>query len=505
MFDKLFKMRICSVCIVVILLNSCSANEKQGISDLSDKYGKSSADSMKFLAARFLITEMPYQHSDKLIFRKISNGRIVNLNLSTFTTTKDLIEATKKQNLEPEELRVNDLDILKSDFLEQEIDAATELYNKYPWNKGVPKEIFLEYLLPYKIHQEYPDNWRRTLRQRVDSVIKKWEADYSRSPNDPKFTSGKEFYYDLIVNTASRWFGYGPDSVILNDEPSFSLLLLMKKGECKPGSFFNAYVLRSAGVPSTVDVVPFWGSKNGSHVTEVYWNNAEKKMTPGPGRYLERPAKVIRLTFKRHQNWSKFIKPYVNENDFLLSYLQNDYWLNATQEHTITSDIRISLNENKKKIKFGYVCVYDYGQWQPVFWGVFLNDNLTFKNMGRNVLYRVAIPTELGLDYAGRVFLLDSSGKIRYFEPDYNKKQTMKLGKLNTGAEMWVKKNKVYSLYFMNSENNWNKISELRCTRDSVMEFKGVPSNALYRLIDNSGKGKLERIFSYELGRQIWY
>jgi hypothetical protein len=79
------------------------------------------------------------------------------------------------------------------------------------------------------------------------------------------------------------------------------------------------------------------------------------------------------------------------------------------------------------------------------------------------------------------------------------------LSKLNTGLKSWVAKNKNYNLYYSDEKSNCVLFKTRQCAKDSIIVFDKVPSGALYLLRDMSEKNRLERIFTYENGQQIWW
>ena len=61
----------------------------------------------------------------------------------------------------------------------------------------------------------------------------------------------------------------------------------------------------------------------------------------------------------------------------------------------------------------------------------------------------------------------------------------------------------VYELYYWNRNGYWNLLGSQKAT-DNVLHFYNIPSNGLYLLIDVT-KGREERIFTYENGKQVWW
>ena len=54
-----------------------------------------------------------------------------------------------------------DLEALKADFLLENTALAYQVLGQVPWGKKIPKEIFLNEILPYANINERRDNWPR--------------------------------------------------------------------------------------------------------------------------------------------------------------------------------------------------------------------------------------------------------------------------------------------------------------------------------------------------------
>lgn len=67
----------------------------------------------------------------------------------------------------------------------------------------------------------------------------------------------------------------------------------------------------------------------------------------------------------------------------------------------------------------------------------------------------------------------------------------------------YIEENDTYQLYYWDNKK-WHFLAENQGTRDGILWFDKVPSNALYLLRDIT-KGRQERIFTYVNGEQIWW
>jgi hypothetical protein len=125
--------------------------------------------------------------------------------------------------------------------------------------------------------------------------------------------------------------------------------------------------------------------------------------------------------------------------------------------------------------------------------------------MGSNILYRFALPEGTGYKLVDNIFKLDTLLQVSGNLPDIRTTRKLILHKLNSGNESWVKTDRSYHLYFWNNQYNWELFGTKVCKEDSVVVFQNVPYNTYYRLTDTKGNEKLERIFTYEHGEQVWW
>jgi hypothetical protein len=67
----------------------------------------------------------------------------------------------------------------------------------------------------------------------------------------------------------------------------------------------------------------------------------------------------------------------------------------------------------------------------------------------------------------------------------------------------FIKEGEEYELFYWDN-NQWNSLGRQIGTSKQYLEYTNVPSNALFWL-RNLTKGREERIFTYENGRQVWW
>ncbi|MFT3747394.1 MAG: hypothetical protein QM768_03725 [Agriterribacter sp.] len=489
--------------IILSMLYCCNYYRKGGAFDaIINEYSKNIKDSIERESAIFLKENMKDIMSDKVNFYD-DHFKEIELSLDEFKSEASLLSFMGKKKLDYEMCVVPDTQIVTAIYLKNNIKYAINSWNKYPWCKNIPKNIFLNYLLPYKVFQEYPQEWRQYFfskyKDSIDVALKRYQYDsadiYAIDPN--------ELYYRIVVDDAGKWYKYSDFFVKLTQYPSLSELLCIGKGSCSETSILNVYILRSLGIPAAVDIVPVWGSKNGSHTSEVFWDG-KNKMRTASGREFERPTKVFRLSFKKQNYWNDSVSLFVDRENFMLPYLMNNHWIDVTEEHTKTVDINV-LIDTLILPDFAYICVYNYGQWQPAFWGKIENKKAEFKKMGYPMIYRIAVPDRTGFALLNKILLVDEDGKLNYIGPTKENIKHIVLEKTNAGEKSYVQQQNVYELFLLDERSQWISLGKKKCLRDSLITFSNVPQNALLRLVNIAGKKNLERIFTYQNNKQVWW
>ncbi|TWF40422.1 hypothetical protein FHW36_104104 [Chitinophaga polysaccharea] len=489
-----------SLALLVIAITSCS-NSRPGsrIDKMVRAYARKPEDSLKLEAALFLKEQLNQQCSERSFFYNEETGKTVAVNLDTVNGDTGLLDLLLNRKLSVHHERLPDREIMSDTLLATHIDAYGFYIKTWPWNRKADKQTLLNYLLAYKVYDEEPQGWRTYFFREEQDFLKKVLASYRL--NLGRYDKNPMTIASQLMSMAGNWYTYDDAST---GGMAFEMMKCQRKGDCYLGAHIGVYVLRSFGIPAALDYVPIWGSKNGGHV-EVAALDSNGKISAIPGHELAHAAKVFRMSFIPVNLWRDSIKPLMGRDTFLLSNVVHDHSLDVTAVHTNAADIEVILPEKTDK-KIAYICVYNYGKWQPVYWGRIADSNRAcFRQMGKDVLYYAALPDKDGFRLTGSPFLLDTSGRKIMFIPDKKKATGMTLSKLNTGSGSWVKKGRSYVLYCMNSTGSWQRLSDLACIRDSILTVENMPSKGLYRLVEKGGKGQLERPFGYHANKQIWW
>ncbi|MGJ1433734.1 hypothetical protein ACR79M_19295 [Sphingobacterium spiritivorum] len=465
-------------------------------------------DSLKLLSLQFLKENITDLKSETITFYKQENNNQINLDFRKFKNDTVFLDFLDSKKVTYKTHDIPDITFLSTNDIRNTIENAFKVWNQYPWSKNVSFDNFLNYLLPYKVLDEQPDNWHQALRQRFSEDLEKYNG-YYHSGNDSLkrvYEQTNNLYYAFVVNRIDELFTYNPIPQYLTNRPGFNEMSCLRYGDCYGGSYLGVYFLRSIGIPATVDIIPAWGIKNGGHSTEVFLNESGK-MIAASEREVIGPAKVFRLMFKRQNQWKDSISKYVDTNNFVLSHLKHNHWKDVTHEHTNSKTIFWKdFLLNNVAPPFAYICVFNYGKWTPIYWGKLNNEKgYTFNNMGFPMLYRLAKPNKDGIRVSGAVHMVDSLGNISKITPSIYSKVSARFNKINTGSESWVKKGKKYDLFYINKTGEWEYLSTNKCQTDSIIDFVNIPDNTIYRLKPHNENHELSRPFTLSYNQQKWW
>lgn len=337
------------------------AGENRGeLEKVLQHYSRQKADSLKLRAARFLIGNMPghctlvcpeleaiRQDSARSYFER----KVWDICAGNYADIRSISE------------RREDVQYLTSDFLIRHIDASFALLEKYPWNRNLPFELFLEYLLPYRLEYEEVDFWRDSFRIHPGAL-----ADLN-SNDDLKYDAWR----------ADRIFKF-------EQQPEFSGRPLELFGEkrfsdCRDLYLRKEFEYRALGVTGVLDFLPCYPNRNGYH----YWSyilSPFRKQTAIDGARNSKAAKVYRRTFSRQLE----LKPAKGER--IPDLFTNPFNKDVTATYFHTADVTINMREKLQgNQRYAYLCVFNNLAWQPIAIGEVKGKKVRFEDMGKDLAY----------------------------------------------------------------------------------------------------------------------
>lgn len=148
-------------------------------------------------------------------------------------------------------------------------NISLQVRSLYQWAAAVPKDIYLEYVLPFSNVNEARTNWRELLFPIVQKILTETGDDLDKYSTTNVVTAVNNALWtgamgkDIIFKSSQTPLIYDPMSV-----------LAFGYGSCTGVSIFFIDALRSVGIPSRLAGTPAWNGipQNGNHNWLEVWD-----------------------------------------------------------------------------------------------------------------------------------------------------------------------------------------------------------------------------------------
>ena len=418
-------------------------------SDLLSRYS-APGDSLKKKAAEYLLAGLPNQwHYDTQMLDEVGIRK-----------------------------RVMDVKVIDADYLAENIEYAFRAW-ALPWAQDVSFEDFCRYLLPYKMGNEAPERWRAAVWEEYASLRTDAVAEAGVTPSE---------VCCRVSAMAKKWYAFH-----YNDNYPVDAGYLKAKeiraGTCIGASLMILYPLRALGVCATYEYVPQWGNRSGAHA----WNAlfADGRLIPfssidlDPGRAKQEFVGVGRMIRKRAKVYRK---------DY-----QSGGSIDVTAEYIPTADLTVWGGLARKGTP--QLMAFDNAKWHMVAIGRWRGWRAEFPAVARGVAVLPVVQTEKGGSALSWPLVVERSGRLKMFRPRIWRQTVRLTAKYPEDDSNAIFPGEHYELFYW--RKGWVSLGVQQAT-DTVLEYRKVPKGALLWL-RNLDKGKQERIFTYENGKQIWY
>ncbi len=412
------------------------------------------------------------------------------------------------------DIHIPDKKFIKKTALLHHIDEAFAL-SKYRLEDSIfTEEQFLNYILPYRLRYEFPEDW---IKVGVDSFRTCYDKDifiHCKNIND---RLKSKFVYEEGGRSNRK----------------FSDLLHESNGICYEMSDIAAFAMRANGIPVAIDFAK-WTNIRGRH----QWNSLQTKdknipfmgieSDPEIGNTksiimfdLKKAAKVYRKTFLKYEDKYKGFNPKKEINEVNYIDVTKEYYPDCKK---IVVDIG---NEQTEQDVF-FLCIYDKNNWVPVDFAYRENNTLQFKDVSLNNIFILKKRKDTKLDYFKTPFTFDQNGEIAFLQSNPQKQETLKLAYYNSNDREYVrnyfsivndsirdaillenktakiKKGSLYKLFYWDKE--WLLVGEQKAKNDTLL-FTNAPENALYKLEEkNDSNAVYNRCFTVDLNnKQNWW
>ncbi len=148
---------------------------------------------------------------------------------------------------------LNDLAEYSGDFFLRHVKASIRSQKEMPWGKNIPDDIFLHYVLPYRVNNENPDSFRIVYYDEIARRIKGLTMKEAALEIN-HWCHEKVAYQPADIRTSS------PMNTVKN-----------ARGRCGEESTFTVAALRTAGIPARQVYVPRWAHSDDNHAWVEVW------------------------------------------------------------------------------------------------------------------------------------------------------------------------------------------------------------------------------------------
>lgn len=273
-----------------------------------------------------------------------------------------------------------DIHHIKADWLIAHIDNKMQARAECPWVKKLPFEVFCQYVLPYRFAQEpliaRPDSsrfWWKSILETVD------------------FYSTLSYSMDELRHIQRMHLGQSDEKYRYN----IHLPVLEQKHifDCLDDCYYNVAMLRAAGIPSCVDFVGDWPTRNGRHYWRVLMDE-HYLFGEHPDMSAPRAAKVFRWAFSQ---------PMVQD---------------VTDKYIDVADVTLTIDKQIcRETEELCLAVFNTLQWKPIVKSHLVNGRARFDKMGKDIVYLPVYFRGEEMLQADYPFLLDAEGCVRKLIP----------------------------------------------------------------------------------------
>lgn len=452
-----------------------------------------SEDQEKFKAACLLITSMPgHQAPEGKAFKEY----IQKVSLCKIPCSQDTLSSYWKEVVKLYGDRTTyseDTLLLDKEFLISHIEQSFQAWRNAPWHKDVCFDEFCQYILPYRVSNEKTNCiGRPALTAKYASLIQ-GETDIVKA-----FTTICSTMFKRIRQTEPLC-PYIPDAHTID---------YLQQGNCLQRCVLLTEVLRSLGIPCTIDIVPVWANYSqvghswvampykGMNYTwreddtiaraenpidasyfKVTYHPTVEDNYPYPVERQKKTAKIYRLRYRENNQFT-------SSNTPKLFTLRLD---DVSSTYGLTDSVTLSIPMLQDNASY-YLCTFRSGQgWTPIAQTLQKNGKLTFNNIGTGIVYIVSTFKQGILSPSSSPFILEENGTFRFFIPEKEKMNKQRIYRKYPVFSQWTNQwgNMIGGTFEGSDELDFSKTDTLATINSMPFGETIIPihSSKIYRYV----------------------
>lgn len=376
--------------IAYILVNnliSCCSLDKQVESVLTNAEPEQKEELIKFIehyandkdrqgVAKFLVANIGNKFSIEGVNIKRYHAIIDSVNSDYTINNRKGFNYKEKLNIQRSvnsNAKILDISVVKADSLIQQMDDAFLQWSVSPWSKLYSYEMFVKYISPYRIADEPLEYyWRRDAYDRY----RHWLNVYK----DSCIIAACSYVYQNMDYKTNNLFWSEPLQ-------RYSDNVKYKQGTCSDYALYTTMVMRSLGIPTSTDFIPYWGDNNNGHSFNALlmpdgtcrgYNNKEDLIN---GLHLSgKVSKIYRKVYEIQRN--SLIYKFKN-SEYIPDIFANHDIIDVTEYYDVPQvDISISPDLSIPQSRIVYLSVFSPEGWRPVAWAEYNDNKAEFKHIG---------------------------------------------------------------------------------------------------------------------------
>ena len=388
-------------------------------------------DSLKLEAAKFLIRNMPghYSYADSSAVNRYAlavDAILESMRGQSLYAIRDSIDRTAERMGIGSLETVQDCRVITADFLIRNIDTAFHDWQQGPWARHVCFGDFCEWILPYKTEELQPlDDWRTRLKDFCAENL--YRLDYCDQMRNLPQAAVKVLNRSL-AKALNPVTGFSVRHAHIPTEYRAGIPF----GLCSDYAQMAASILRSHGIPVSIDFTPQWAKHHLGHTWDVLISENGQRIPFGGicdefeqmHKYEEKMPKAYRHTYAYDRELAELNRC----GEHVPGMFRNIFVRDVTRETIQCCDVTLRADRRETGgSRYAYLHVFDNKDWVPVAFGKIRHGRVTFRDMGPNILYLPATYGNGRMEPMSEPFVLDYDGTVRYVTADTCRRQDMVL------------------------------------------------------------------------------
>ncbi len=301
---------------------------------------------------KHLIMDKSYReavHSQFLDRRELASGRDSVL----FAVFNRELSTAEREGLEflYAYMPLSDLAMNDGHYYLRQVQTALEAREHFSWGKTIPEDIFLHFVLPYRVNNEYTDTARQVFYKEL-----------------------KERLGGMDMTTAALEVNHWCHEKVIyksTDERTSGPLTTVRTafGRCGEESTFTVSAMRAAGIPARQVYTPRWAHTDDNHAWVEVWIDGKWHFLgacePEPALDMAWFAEPVKRAMMTHT----FVFGKYNGNEEVTQTTDFYARLNLLTNYTNTRPLTVTVTDEEgiplenASVEFG---LYNYAEFYPI-------------------------------------------------------------------------------------------------------------------------------------------